>query len=987
MWGVLILLLLALSLPATANGACLSSATQKAVGPLGDYWSSTPTSTVTDAVRQRLENCAGLAICGVDVQLWNHGSATGNACIEVWEDNGAGVPSTKVGTSNAVALASVPTTSGGAVTNFTFAANATPTTSACWIVFRPCDPSNWTNGSTVRWESNVSDTAYSTTNFDLWKGNADQNDDGVFTVFVDDGAGGATPTRTVTPTVTPTRTPTPTATQTSGPTATMTGVTATPTPTRSPTPTATSTSEPTDVIYVGAFTGSTPTDSVSCGTSPTNTCKSIPYLVEQRHSLFTSGVPRTFRLAPGTYRHTDCTTCTASSEFHCLPAYSNLTYEGRTASNGVLDDYNSVVINLNGTTDSGGSSVRCGGRGVTVPNGCPNHDCTFSNITVRDLRFTGAPAVGGNSGVIYLGNTFASSSNILIDRVQVDNNLKLGIEVGYYSTNSSDLDCALSGRSVKNVRVIDSYFHHNAGVFGIGTFHCMEGLLVERSQFISAHGSNRADLECSTIAGSVVGVAGCDDFDCMQTAGVKYGVVRDSLVYDCGEDGFDNGGHPAGKSRYITYERNIASGVGETNYKASGSVLTLTRNNLSYLGGKGFEEYSCGGFHRIFNNVFWTNTDHAILFWGNPFQADVRNNVIRNSSSGAAIRVSRATTDAAGRVKLKTNVILNEGAGGAFNEDLNAGKCGDTVNLCQNPAVTCMEGSASCTSACWVAQASTNIADTAGGLSAYNTACSGGQWFATHCTAANDPNTSFGTAPTFINTASASLAGFHLAAADTLAQNKGETISIAGVCDTTTTACQGFGCCSDGLYGYPCSVNADCDYRMVDVDGNLADGTPDIGLHQISSGGATPTATASSTPTATTTTGVTPTATRTATPTSTVTPTRTPTPTTTTTVTPVVTATRSPTPTSTTTATPTVTVTTTATLSPTATPDETPVPPAATRTATPTPTTTATPTASRTPTPTRTATPTATVTRTPTPTPTITPRLKRRGHRNHSGRF
>lgn len=977
------LALLLLLLPALADAACVAHSTQKVEGVAAGWNSYTGASTISITGRQKLTGINGLAICGVSMRLRNDTGTVGTSAFEIWTDSG-GSPGAKIGvSSSSFNNGDVTTDAAGQDVFAAFASNVTPSASDGWLVVYP--GGGWTPGGRMQVGSILTSVAYSTTDYDFWSGNLDRERDAIFTIYVDDGGGAG-------PTVTPTATATPTATVTATPTVTATSTVVTPTATRTvtPTPTATSTTEPTGrIVYIGNFLSATPggtpvptptaADNAGCG-DLNRPCKSVPYLAEDRHSIYSDTVPTTVRLAPGTYRYSDCTTCDFPTDFHYFPVYGKgITIEGRTATNGVLDDFTSVVIDLTGVTDNGAAGgLRSGGRGAAFPNGCPNHNCSGSNYTLRDIAFVNAALPvnpDSRDPVLMFENSQVMSRTIILDRVRVEGNGRRGVGFGWYNNSqSSDFDCVNSGRWVEDMRIYDSKISGNQHNFGQLTAHCSKGLWIERSEFSHAHGPTRADNECSTMDGTV-GVSGCDDFDCFQTAGLKYGVIKDSIGFDCGEDVFDNGGHPAGHSRYITYENVRAGNTGETAFKASGSWLTLWKNFLHVGTGKCAEEYSCGAWQRFFNGVCWESNDHSVMLWGNPYQLDVRNTVFRNSSSAATIRVSRAATDAAGRVKIKNNVIVNEGSGGAFNEDLNARRCDDPVNLCQNRDVPCMDGLPTCTGDCWTAQANTNIADSAAGLSTYRSNCAGGQWFGTHCTAANDPNTSLGATPIFAGAPTPVFSRFYPAASDVLLVNKGEQITIAGICDTTTIACQGQGCCSEGMYGYPCNTNADCNYRMTDVEGLDSDGSPNIGLRQDpAAGGVTPTSTPTATPTATVTAAATPTSTATRTPTPTPTPTATPTPTVTVTATPTATATPTSTPTPTVTATPTRTPTPTATVTPTPTPDDTPVPPAATRTATPTPTVTVTATRTATPTPTRTATSTPTKTATPTPTVTKTPR-------------
>lgn len=502
--------------------------------------------------------------------------------------------------------------------------------------------------------------------------------------------------------------------------------------------------------YVGAFSGSTPADDPSCGTGKgappsAHPCATIPYWNANRRSALANG--DVVRIAPGTYKDTGAS---ANTGHHCIIPRANVTYEGRTAADGVLDNHESVVIDVTGTDKY---KNPCGGRPMQTPGGLP---APLSGFTLRDMKMMG----GSNGGADLNGS---ESSGVLIDRVRFTKNTGPGpgLFVGKYSGSYSDVDCVLSGRPLKNLTIVDSEFDNNTGIFGGLSLGCLDGFTLSRLTVHDNRASNVSQATCTANPST----PGCDDFDGVQFQGAINGTFTDSEVWANGEDNIDVGGHPAGKSHDIVIERVWAHDAA-TNFKTSGSGHVTIRNSVCTGTGNCYSQYSCAHHIKLYNNTFWnTGGGYVMLVWQNCYACEFVNNIFRGNSSNKLIFVDRATTNPTTR--WENNIVVNEGIGPAIGEDLGAGQCanpsGSTV--CEDPNVPC-PGFAQMTGP-------NNLPDSPAGLAQFQAGGDAGQWFGSE-TGNGDK---WGVAPQIVNAAGNSLEAVHLSPEDGVARDAGLALS------------------------------------------------------------------------------------------------------------------------------------------------------------------------------------------------------------------
>ena len=705
---------------------------------------------------------------------------------------------------------------------------------------------------------------------------------GTFTASILAGTcgGAATPTATRTATPTATVTPgTPTATRTPTPTVTASAATPIPTPTAG-----------TDLTYyLGAFTGSTPSDDISCGggmgAAPgAHPCATLAYWTGTREPALPM-TNATVRIAPGTY--------TSTSSAHCftVAGRSGVTYRGANADGSNTTDRTQVVIG--GPTGTVGGS--CRGALVKAESG------TFSNITFRDFTIKGCPLADNKQCMVFAGTLTGSGLSII--NMRVADSPGHGLWIGAY-------DSSVGADRIASVTITDSLFDGNClatgSPYGTGVnIGAVNGGTIARNII-------RDNIPCATTPSGVppnqtctrltvpLSCAGTCDCDGLHVGGHDL-VVEDNIITGNQEDGIDVGPNtgsddcPSTASQGHIFRRNQIYDNGVDNFSMNGCSHTLTViNNMIWGYGVGINQYECGGNNSIFeNNTIDVTGSSAFFAYTTMWPVTIRNNILLSDSSNTAIRINPGMTTPTGSV-WDYNLMRNTGSGYVVAE-YRTNNLDGSASGCPTGMESCCTGSATncCTdpdgpSKFGTLPAQGRLTETFYGNSVLSTWQSDGDEGHLFGTSTGDHDAF--TAPTFLNGASPSALNLHLGTSDTIAKNTGVTSS---------------------------TVTTDFDNESRPIGG-----TYDRGADEVNAAGSTPTPTLTPTPTVT------------ATPTPTVTPT----------------PTRTATPTLTTTPTPTATATATSAL-PTATASPTPTPTATSTAATPTPTKTATPTPTVTPTP------------------------------------
>lgn len=504
--------------------------------------------------------------------------------------------------------------------------------------------------------------------------------------------------------------------------------------------------------YIGQFSGSTPADDPSCGTgkgagAAAHPCATVPYWNANRRNALANG--DVVRIAPGTYKDTGSAANTGN---HCIIARANVTYEGRTAADGVLDDHESVVIDVTGTDKY---KTTCSGRPMQTPGSFP---APLSGFVLRDMKF-----MGGSNGGGHLNGS--DSSGVLVDRVRFTKNAGSfpGLFVGIYSGSPDDPDCVKTGRPLKNVTIVDSEIDANTGTFGGLSLGCMDGFTLTRLAVHDNRGAGISQATCFSNPRS----AGCDDLDGVQFQGAINGTFSDSEVWNNGEDNVDVGGHPAGKSHHIVVER-VWAHDSPGNFKASGSGYVTFRSNVCTGQGQCFGQYSCAHHIKLYNNTFWTQSSESVVhLWQNCYACEFVNNIFRGNSPTKLVFVDRSSTNAATR--WENNIIVNEGTGPAIAEDLGAGQCSGVAGstVCEDPNVPCPS---------FAQMTGPNpLPDTPQGVAQFQAGGDAGQWFGSE----SGEGDKWGTAPRIANSAANNPEALHLQSDDTVALDAGTAITPA----------------------------------------------------------------------------------------------------------------------------------------------------------------------------------------------------------------
>ena len=690
----------------------------------------------------------------------------------------------------------------------------------------------------------------------------------------------ATPTPTVTATATPTRTPTPTATPTATTGVTPTGptTTATPTATRTPTPTATATGVPgAKTISIGtswtACAGGCVDDS-DCGIGRANACATLAYFnTNRRAAIFVAG--DTIEVAPGTY----------SGSNSCFPLDGRNKGSTIVCRNADGSAYNQSPppCQLDGIGMTAGGlcdrkfirGTACGGAwgpaAEYFPTTIQGFDLIRANGNGEAIDLCG-PDLGGAP---ILGS---SGPGVLRDIYVRDCVNCGGLKFGKFSNSyATDNDCSVSGRGSTNLQ-LHNYNAQNlngpslAGLF----FGCADNIQVYNSSVDNiCQGSTTGS--CQTLC--TANINGCNDHDGITIAGTTNLYMEGVTCSRPGEDCIDWGGHPYGKTHYVTCNKCTAQCALEGNFKISGArYVAIVNSFVPECRGAAFQEYSCSHHVNLFHNTFMRNGgESTLVLRSNARHYDVRNNIfVGNQVAGrAVVYLGRQATNDSNR--FQHNVVDQRGAGTEYEEDDFA-----PDNLCTSQPWSADNGG-NCYTVAFEPDPTdcNNVAspNATGPLAAIQ-GCTDGQncWLGTG-SLAGDQWLDL-TSGTFVNSSLLNAAGAHLLGSSPLLGDGAPDVATIGQCGTWRA-----GFCGSGMYGKPCTVDADCRVTM-DVDGQARPNPPAPGFDDIPAAG-TPTPTAQATPTRT----PTPTVTATRTPTPTPTPTRTATPTVTVTPSPTITAT------------------------------------------------------------------------------------------------
>jgi len=525
--------------------------------------------------------------------------------------------------------------------------------------------------------------------------------------------------------------------------------------------------------YIGQFSGSTPADDAGCGTGKgaapnAHPCKTIGYWNKnRRQSLVANDV---VRIAPGTYTDNGPA---ANTGHHCilLDRYArNVTYEGRTAADGVLDDHSSVVLDLAGVSQvSFTGNNPCQARAITA-----RHSCTtdlYSGVVVRDMQLKNAP----QGGIEMCGTSSNVSSGITLDRIRITKVASNGTGmVGRFDNSylNTDLDCRNGGRTVKNLTILDSEFDHNKGFPGGLLLACVDGVTISRT---SVH--DICDLpDCNTCLNDW-SQSGCDDRDGIGMAGAINVTISDSTVTHVGEDGIDIGGHPFGKSHHVVVERTSSYDNPGGNFKTSGGRYVTLRNNYSWGKGTGYEMYHCSHHVKLQNNTFWTN-GVAVQVFNYLTQSEFTNNIFMSQTGGYVVFVDKASTNTTN--VWRNNVVVNMNSSGNGMGEFDGGaledpKCdgnnhshpgGDCSLGFEPPPIPCPLGTTA---------SPAMLPDNASGVSTLQSKGAAGQWFGNNSGAGDK----WGTAPAFVNAGTLNAANLHLGPSDTVAKDAGMSLSPA----------------------------------------------------------------------------------------------------------------------------------------------------------------------------------------------------------------
>lgn len=549
------------------------------------------------------------------------------------------------------------------------------------------------------------------------------------------------------------------------------------------------------IYYIGPFAGSVPLDDPECGlgkgASPNpHPCATLPYWNKIRRTSLTPG--SRLRFAPGTYRD--------SGEYagqgqHCilLDRYAHyVTYEGRTAADGVLNNHESVKIDQTGIVAGGYTGDNpCQGSGVVPTNvaKCNSSDWgpsqDYSGFTINSIMIENSP----HAGMKLCAAKHLPAYNITIEHVRLSKTA--GVDIGAFDNSNSDPDCVRSGRTVKNLRMVDSEVNGPAPHFpGSMMLACMDTAVLER---VKVH-DTCARADCGTCEG-YEGEENCDDFDGIVGAGAINVTIRDSEVYRVGEDGLDAGGHPAGKSYNWLIERTKSHNNPGGNFKTSGSHNITIRNSFSWGKGAGYSSYGCPRNIKLYNNTF-VNTDRPVMMYNYNYQSEFLNNIFLRvgANTDVAVYVDFASTNPTNT--WKNNVVANLGGTNQIGDydgaQLEFPACnGFRTNGTYKEGSDCSLGYRPPPIPCPLGpKAPGLIASTSQGLQLFKDQGAAGYWFG----AASGQNDIWGVSPNFVNINLPDALNLHLLSTDIVARNRGLNLSnhFAAPFSDTNAVYEGF---------------------------------------------------------------------------------------------------------------------------------------------------------------------------------------------------
>ncbi len=517
------------------------------------------------------------------------------------------------------------------------------------------------------------------------------------------------------------------------------------------------------VYYIGPFSASTPSDDPTCGTGTgaapaPHPCATLAYWNKNHRGVVRSG--DAVRLAPGLYRDP------LATGYHCIildRLAQGVTYEGRTAADGVLQDHESVTVDLTGAPLTGFTDTNpCQGVGISARSGCSDN---YGGVIVRDLKIQNAP----RTGLELCGQAAAPPTGITLDHVRITA-CQGGGMVGRFNNdyNPADVDCAAGGRTVKGLTVVDSEFDHNTAFPGGLSLDCMDTADIERSYFHDNCGVG----DCTQCWANAT-MAGCDSFNGINMAGAINVTIRDCEVAYNGESGIDIGGHPHGKSHNVLVERTLAHHAAKNNFNIAGGRYVTVRDSFSWGHGSGIGGYACPHHITVENNTFY-NDDDAVQLWYYWSSSSFINNIFGSTNPRTTIFVDYASTNTSN--VWENNVVWNAAGGNAIAE--NPGQEA-TIKDCMGNNHTV--ANFDCSNSFQPPPLPCNITPqpvstrpaTAAGLAAFQTDGANGLWFGAN-TGLHDR---WGAVPAFVNLANPSAIALHLLPTDSVAHDGGQPIT------------------------------------------------------------------------------------------------------------------------------------------------------------------------------------------------------------------
>lgn len=444
--------------------------------------------------------------------------------------------------------------------------------------------------------------------------------------------------------------------------------------------------------YVGSFTGSTPSDDPSCGggmgASPAaHPCKTLAYWTGSRN---VAGNGDTVRIAPGIY--------TSTSPSQCIDvAKTGVTYRGSTASGGDTNDRSLVVIS--GSTGPLGNP--CRGAVVKFVYGAS------TNVTIRDLTVNGCPTADNGHCLQFspqLGQ--GTLTGLTIANIRVTKGKNSGLWVGAYDSSPGPDGELSEPFNSSNVTIIDSEFDGNCfqtGSNGAGVqIAAVNGGTIARNKIHS-------NLPCATsptgappnqTCTRVTLPSTCAGGDC-NCDGLHLGGrdirVHDNDIYNNEEDGIDTGPNgsandcPKTTARFHVFEGNRIYDNGKDNFSMNGCAHHLTvRNNMIWGMGIGINQYECAGYGSVFaNNTVWTRSP-ALFVYATMWPVTIKNNILISSASDTSVWLDAGTTQSSS--VWDSNVVYNVGSGFAVRADFTSSpsqfpNCttGSGTNCCTDP--------------------------------------------------------------------------------------------------------------------------------------------------------------------------------------------------------------------------------------------------------------------------------------------------------------